>query len=333
MFKMIGGDGREYGPVTADQLREWILDHRADARTMVRGEGMADWAALGSLPEFAVVLGEAAKVHGAPPPIRGGDLPSPLVDTLEPVLPVARGEFQVFDCLGRAWQLLQRHFLLIAGAAGLAWTIRTMPQLMPGATGCLGLIVSLVVSGSVFGGLSMLVAKLIRGQPAVIGDLFTCFDARFVPCLFVYVVTGFLEELGLALCLVPGVFLTTVWAFSLPLAADAGASFTEAVEGSWRMVIPRFFRVLAVLGLALLPVVVFSAYSIALMILQVHEVLGPPGAWDWAVVSEKIPELARGGARLGLQRELVLLLNLPFAWAAIMVAYEDIRGTRRSSGA
>ncbi|MCZ7636450.1 MAG: DUF4339 domain-containing protein [Verrucomicrobia bacterium] len=39
MFKMIGGDGREYGPVTADQLREWILDHRANGQTMVLAEG------------------------------------------------------------------------------------------------------------------------------------------------------------------------------------------------------------------------------------------------------------------------------------------------------
>jgi len=338
MFKMIGGDGREYGPVTADQLREWVLDHRADARTMVRGENTADWVPLGSLPEFAAALDDSARLHGLV-------VPTPTVEgepaAAAPALPapdqavtgrVAAGELQVFDCLGRAWQLLQRHFLLITSATGLVWAIRTMPQLIPGATGCLGLVASLTVSGAVFGGLSVLLARLVRGQPAAIGDVFECFDARFLPCLLVYVVTGLLEDLGLALCLLPGIFLTTVWVFSLPLAADRGASFTEAVEWSWRAVMPRFFRVMALLGLALLPVVVFSAYSTGLMVRQVQEALGSPGSWDMATLSEKLPELARGGARLGLQRELVLLLNLPFAWTAVMVAYEDIFGAGRARG-
>lgn len=332
MFKMIGGDGREYGPVTADQLREWILDHRADARTMVRGEAATDWVPLGNLPEFVEVLAESARLHGLASPVASPESPpAGAMPTVEAGR-ASRGEFELLDCLGRAWQLLQRNFLLITGATGLAWAIRTMPQLLPGATGCLGLVASLAVSGAVFGGLSVMLVKLIRGQPAAVGDVFGCFDARFLPCLLVYVITGLLEDLGLALCLLPGLFLTTVWVFSLPLAADRGASFTEAVEGSWSLVLPRFFRVLGLLGLALLPLVVFSAYSTVLMITQVQEVLGPPGSWNFATVSEKFPELAQVGARLSLQRELVLLLNLPFAWTAIMVAYEDLAGTKRPDG-
>jgi hypothetical protein len=137
----------------------------------------------------------------------------------------------------------------------------------------------------------------------------------------------------MALCILPGVFLTTVWAFSLPLAADRGASFTGAVEGSWRVVLPRFFRVLALLALALLPLVVFSAYSAVLTVERIQEVLGPPGSWNLATLTEKLPELAQQGGRLGLQRELVLLLNLPFAWTALMVAYEDLFGAGRPGGA
>ena len=326
MFKMIGGDGREYGPVTADQLREWVLDHRADARTMVRGEDMGDWVPLGSLPEFSAVLGESARLHGLALPALGTEITAPPTAASAGVGRAARSELEVLDCLGRAWQLLQRNFLLISSATGLAWAIRTMPQLIPGATGCLGFVVSLAVSGAVFGGLSVMLAKLIRGQPAALGDVFGCFDTRFTPCLLVYVITGLLEDLGMALCLLPGVFLTTVWAFSLPLAADRGASFTGAVEGSWRVVLPRFFRVLA---LALLPLVVFSAYSAVLTVERVQEVLGPPGSWNLATLTEKLPELAQQGGRLGLQRELVLLLNLPFAWTALMVAYEDLFGAGR----
>jgi hypothetical protein len=248
-------------------------------------------------------------------------------------IPTGTGELQVFDCLGRAWQVLQRHFILIVGASALVWSLLTMPQLLPGTTGCFGFMVSLAIGGPLFGGLSVLVARVIRGEPATVGDVFNCFDSRFAACALVYVITGLLEELGLALCLIPGVFLTTVWAFSLPLAADRGLTFSEAVEASWRKVIPRFFRVLALLGLALLPLVVFSIYSLVQMFTHLQEVLGPPGAWDLFALREKFPEIAQQGARLGLQRELVLLLNLPFAWTAVMMAYEDLFGTRRTPGA
>lgn len=56
MYKIIGGDQKEYGPVSADELRAWIQQNRADARTRVRVEGRAEWQTLGELAEFAVLL-------------------------------------------------------------------------------------------------------------------------------------------------------------------------------------------------------------------------------------------------------------------------------------
>jgi len=42
MYRMIGADGREYGPVTADQLREWIAEGRVDAQTKALVEGLGE---------------------------------------------------------------------------------------------------------------------------------------------------------------------------------------------------------------------------------------------------------------------------------------------------
>jgi hypothetical protein len=39
MYKIIGADGKEYGPITADQLRAWIVEGRANAQTKVLMEG------------------------------------------------------------------------------------------------------------------------------------------------------------------------------------------------------------------------------------------------------------------------------------------------------
>jgi hypothetical protein len=56
MYKILGADQKEYGPVTADQMRQWIAEGRANAQTMVLPDGETEWKALGSLPEFAETL-------------------------------------------------------------------------------------------------------------------------------------------------------------------------------------------------------------------------------------------------------------------------------------
>jgi hypothetical protein len=53
MYKIIGNDGKTYEPVTADQIREWILQGRVENRTLVLPAGAVDWIFLGLLPEFA----------------------------------------------------------------------------------------------------------------------------------------------------------------------------------------------------------------------------------------------------------------------------------------
>ena len=69
MYKIIGADGREYGPATAGQLRQWMAEGRANAQTPTLAPGAPEWKPLGALPEFAG--------HFAPPipPIIGPPRP------------------------------------------------------------------------------------------------------------------------------------------------------------------------------------------------------------------------------------------------------------------
>ena len=53
MYRIIGADGREYGPVTAGQLQQWIVEGRANAQTQTLAPGAPEWKPLGRLPEFA----------------------------------------------------------------------------------------------------------------------------------------------------------------------------------------------------------------------------------------------------------------------------------------
>jgi hypothetical protein len=56
MYRIIGADGKEYGPVSADQLRHWIAEGRADANTRIAVEGSSDWKPLAMYPEFSHLL-------------------------------------------------------------------------------------------------------------------------------------------------------------------------------------------------------------------------------------------------------------------------------------
>jgi TM2 domain-containing membrane protein YozV len=52
MYKIIGADGKEYGPISADQLRDWLRQGRVGQQTPVRPEAGGDWRPLATYPEF-----------------------------------------------------------------------------------------------------------------------------------------------------------------------------------------------------------------------------------------------------------------------------------------
>ncbi|MDB6122595.1 MAG: domain containing protein [Pedosphaera sp.] len=65
MYKVIGIDQKEYGPVSAEELRRWIAEGRANAQTLAQFEGTTEWKPLINFPEFTSAL--AATFPFAPP--------------------------------------------------------------------------------------------------------------------------------------------------------------------------------------------------------------------------------------------------------------------------
>ena len=53
MYRILGADGRQYGPVNAEQLRRWIAEGRANAQTQTLAEGATEWKPLGTIAEFS----------------------------------------------------------------------------------------------------------------------------------------------------------------------------------------------------------------------------------------------------------------------------------------
>lgn len=69
MFIIIGGDGKEYGPATVDQVRSWLNAGRANLDTKAKAIGSDEWRRLGDYAEFA---GPGA----TPPVLDGGEAPA-----------------------------------------------------------------------------------------------------------------------------------------------------------------------------------------------------------------------------------------------------------------
>ena len=59
MYRIIGADQREYGPVSAEEVRTWILQSRLNARSLARLETSVGWKPLWDFPEFAAALAQA----------------------------------------------------------------------------------------------------------------------------------------------------------------------------------------------------------------------------------------------------------------------------------
>jgi Domain of unknown function (DUF4190)/GYF domain 2 len=70
MYRIIGTDGRQYGPVSLEQIRQWIAEGRVESHTPIFAEGAKEWSFAGRLPEFANYFATTT-----PPPIRAPGRP------------------------------------------------------------------------------------------------------------------------------------------------------------------------------------------------------------------------------------------------------------------
>lgn len=77
MYKFIGADGRQYGPVTIEQIRQWLAENRLRADSLVQPEGSTDWKPLSAFPELAPGVAGVPPIAAAPPVVRAASTPNP----------------------------------------------------------------------------------------------------------------------------------------------------------------------------------------------------------------------------------------------------------------
>src|SRR5262245_46436862 len=77
LYKILGVDQQEYGPVVAEQICRWIAERRVTASTLTQLGGSADWQPISAVPEFADALRRVS------PPVVASYAPQPSTETGE----------------------------------------------------------------------------------------------------------------------------------------------------------------------------------------------------------------------------------------------------------
>jgi hypothetical protein len=264
MYKIIGADQKEYGPVSAEQLRQWVTEGRVNSQTKIRAEGETEWKTMSAFPEFADIL---RTTPGVMPSVSGGGA-RPL--SAEAVLG-SDYSLDIGYCISRAWELVKRNFWAVVGISLLIMIISAVfnqiISLLSGpvwrgiiqqrhvtAGGVFVIGVTSVLGSPVYtllmAGLFKYYLKLIRAEGASIGDAFAGFSPAAGQLILLGLVSGFLTTLGYLCCIIPGIYLSVSWIFALPLVIDRNLAFWDALELSRRMVSKHWFIVFAFLLVA-----------------------------------------------------------------------------------
>jgi hypothetical protein len=61
MYRIVGEDGKEYGPVSLEEIKRWLIEGRVNADTMVMPEGGTRWQKLKEYPELSGPAGQPSR--------------------------------------------------------------------------------------------------------------------------------------------------------------------------------------------------------------------------------------------------------------------------------
>jgi len=283
MYKIIGADQKEYGPVSLEQLREWVAQRRANAATLVQIEGNTEWKPLGTLPEFSQVFAQP------PPPLLAstGTLGHPSeAELLADAILANDYQLRVFHCFGRAWNLLFSNFGLSMLGTLIIWVLYFGLSLIPYA----GFVADLLLGSVLLGGLDLMFLKMIRGEKAAIENAFAGFGLALGQLVLGGLVSNLLVGIGLLLLLLPGIYLLVAWMMFTPLLIiDKKLDFWPAMELSRRVVTRHWFRFFGLFLLAFVVLIsgvlalgigiIFTiAWATAAIVYAYEDVFHPPAA-------------------------------------------------------
>jgi len=67
MYKIIGGDGKQYGPISADQIRAWLAEGRLNPDSSIQSDPDPQWKPLRTFPELQALCSGNVPAPTVPP--------------------------------------------------------------------------------------------------------------------------------------------------------------------------------------------------------------------------------------------------------------------------
>jgi competence protein ComGC len=72
MYRIVGADGKVYGPIDLEQLQQWAAQGRVNPQTHIQPEGSAEWKPATEVPEVQAALAAAGFGTTLAPPLQPG---------------------------------------------------------------------------------------------------------------------------------------------------------------------------------------------------------------------------------------------------------------------
>lgn len=250
MYTIIGGDGKEYGPVTKEQILAWIASGRANLDTLAKSETSLSWTPLREYSDFS---SNGSDSSGSSAQSAQGTTGIPVSNIhLEPkeiaADLISRGKkLDISSCYDRAWKLVKTNFWPLIGTTLLMIIVQAFINTIP----ILGLFASVVIGAVFSGGLQYYYLKKIRGIPTTAGDAFSGFSLAFLPLMLGGLVGTSLTVLGFILLIIPGIYLCVAYLFTWLLIIDKKMDFWAALEVSRRVISAQWWQMFGLILLAI----------------------------------------------------------------------------------
>ena len=126
-YTIIGGDKKEYGPVSAAEVRQWLAEGRLDGNSLMRQENDTEWRPLSTFLEFAPATAPPAQ---NPPPLTAPARPGPAGLDPEAMAAAVKGPAVGLIVVGCLYVLLAL-FSLVKALFFPADTAKILGQLPP----------------------------------------------------------------------------------------------------------------------------------------------------------------------------------------------------------
>ena len=350
-YKLIGQDSKEYGPVTVEDVAQWIADGRANGQTEVQPEGEEDWRPLREVPELEYLLsGKAPKLaaHAELPPTL--DAQPTATEVLEELADRTH-TFNVGECMSQGRKAYKANTSL--------FRLSTLSWLGASFVAILVPLGSLLAAGPLLGSYNMIMVKRLRGEPARVGNLFDGFKKfmeifiaylvmmvatmlALIPSLVVMVIglfvifimtddgasqsqlitTGVITCGLSALCILPCCLVWTMLSFALPLVLDKNLPGIEAAKTAWGITKHCKAKCLGlVVSIGIINILPYLPCAVGMGVLAVTDSMTIPA----------LLVVGLGGILLGIL--IAIVVSMPVAFPTHAVAYEKLFGPRTTEAA